>query len=337
MHDFGAETAATGAAAEMNRLGAARTPFLFVLDYALRTPLVVALHNVDPDRVKYCIRGRSNAPERPAADSVPPRISVVAAPTLQYYRQAFNVVFGHLRRGNSYLTNLTLPTRIALPGSLFDLYFHSEAKYRIWLRDRFVAFSPEPFVTIHDGEILSCPMKGTRAGSGRKQIDALLADPKEHAEHVTIVDLIRNDIGRVARRVEVRRFRYIETLQTDSGSLLQMSSEIVGKLAPDWPSRIGDILLAMLPPGSVTGAPKRMTCRIIAEAEKYDRGFYTGVVGLFDGESLDSGVLIRFVEKTDDGYLFKSGGGITIYSRAELEYQELLDKIYVPVYRNHSH
>ncbi|TVQ38172.1 MAG: aminodeoxychorismate synthase component I [Spirochaetaceae bacterium] len=324
------------AAAVMNRLGAERTPFLFLLDYALSEPLVIPLQRVDPQHVKYWIRGSTNAPDRPPAGSARPAITILSAPSRKRYRRAFAVVQQHLRCGNSYLVNLTLPTAVRLSGSLADLYYHSQAKYRVWLRDRFVAFSPEPFVTIADNIIRSCPMKGTRSGDGQQQTEALLADPKEYAEHVTIVDLIRNDIGRVARSVAVRRFRYIETLYTDSGSLLQMSSEITGELRPDWPTRIGDIMLAMLPPGSVTGAPKRMTCRIIAEAEQYQRGFYTGVVGIFDGTSLDSGVLIRFVEQCADGYVFKSGGGITVDSRAEREYQELLDKIYVPLYRDNS-
>ncbi len=337
MHDFGANPAAMRACRVMNDLGAAAQPFVFVLDYALHEPLVVPLQQVDATQLKYWIRGAGNDLQRPPAERDPPRISVLSAPSRARYQQAFDTVQQHLRRGNSYLVNLTLPTRIAISGSLVDLFYHSEAKYRVWLRDRFVAFSPEPFVTIADGVIRSCPMKGTRSGEGQRQTDALLADPKEYAEHVTIVDLIRNDIGRVARRVSVERFRYVETLKTDRGSLLQMSSEIVGRLAPDWPGRIGDILLAMLPPGSVTGAPKQMTCHIIAEAEGYQRGFYTGVTGLFDGQRLDSGVLIRFVEQTADGYLFKSGGGITIDSRVDLEYQELLDKIYVPLYRDYSH
>lgn len=335
MHDFAGNPAAVAAAARMNRFGRARTPFLFMLDYALREPVVVALQDVDPKNIAYSIRGMSNRADRPAAGCDPPRISVVGAPSPERYHEAFQVVQDHLRRGNSYLTNLTLPSRIELRGSLLDLYDHSEAKYRVWVRDRFVAFSPEPFVTIRDSKISSCPMKGTRSGSDPDQIRALLADAKEYAEHVTIVDLIRNDIGRVADNVTVERFRYIETIETDKGSLLQMSSEITGRLASDWPDRIGDMLLAMHPPGSVTGAPKCMTCRIIAEAERYERGFYTGTVGLFDGEVVDAGVLIRFVEQTGSQFCFKSGGGVTIYSNEEAEYQELLDKVYVPLYRNH--
>ena len=95
---------------------------------------------------------------------------------------------------------------------------------------------------------------------------------------------------------------------------------------------LGEILFKLLPAGSITGAPKKKTMEIIAEAEGYDRGFYTGVMGYFDGKQLDSAVMIRFLEQTQQGLLFKSGGGITSQSVAENEYEELKQKIYVPIY-----
>ena len=158
----------------------------------------------------------------------------------------------------------------------------------------------------------------------------MLSSKKELAEHFTIVDLIRNDLSRVARRVEVSRFRYIDHIKTHRNEILQMSSEIRGVLRPEFEKAPGDMLLAMLPAGSVSGAPKKKTCEIIRQAEGYDRGFYTGVMGLFDGKNIDSGVMIRFVEQTPEGLVYKSGGGITSQSNCEEEYHELIDKIYVP-------
>lgn len=87
----------------------------------------------------------------------------------------------------------------------------------------------------------------------------------------------------------------------------------------------------MLPAGSIVGAPKIKAFEIIKSVEGYDRGYYTGVCGVFDGVSLDSFVLIRYVEKRDDGYIYKSGGGITIESNCNDEYNEILKKIYVPL------
>jgi len=89
--------------------------------------------------------------------------------------------------------------------------------------------------------------------------------------------------------------------------------------------------MGMLPAGSVTGAPKKETVRIIRESEKYNRGWYTGIFGVFDGRNLDSAVMIRFIENDSGTMCYKSGGGITFMSNAESEYKELIGKVYVPV------
>jgi para-aminobenzoate synthetase component 1 len=134
----------------------------------------------------------------------------------------------------------------------------------------------------------------------------------------------------MAREVRVQRFRYVDTIRTNFKELLQVSSEITGVLEGDYPSRIGDILFSMLPAGSVSGAPKRRTVEIIREAEGAPRGYYTGVMGRFDGRDLDSGVMIRFIERTSQGLVFRSGGGITCFSDPHAEYNEMIDKVYVP-------
>ena len=115
------------------------------------------------------------------------------------------------------------------------------------------------------------------------QKSVILNDRKEMAEHNTIVDLIRNDLSLFADRVEVDRYRFIDEIKTNSGVLLQVSSEIKGSLRTDYESHIGDIITGMLPAGSVTGAPKKQTVEIIKESEKYDRGWYSGIFGVFDG------------------------------------------------------
>ena len=157
-------------------------------------------------------------------------------------------------------------------------------------------------------------------------------DPKEAAEHATIVDLIRNDLSLAAEKVYVNRYRYVDTLQTNSGPILQTSSEISGVLPDNYRSRLGDILFKLLPAGSITGAPKQKTMDIIAHAETYERGFYTGITGYFDGENLDSAVMIRFIEQQGDKLYFKSGGGITCKSDLKSEYNEMKQKVYVPIY-----
>ena len=200
------------------------------------------------------------------------------------------------------------------------------------MKDRFVVFSPEIFVRLENGFIYSYPMKGTIDASLPNAREQILADKKEEAEHATIVDLIRNDLSQVASEVTVSRYRYVDELQTNKGRLLQVSSEIRGKLPDNWKGTLGDILFCLLPAGSITGAPKKKTMEIIEEAETYERGFYTGIMGYFDGNRLDSAVMIRFLEQEGNRLLFKSGGGITSQSDLQSEYNEMKQKVYVPIY-----
>jgi len=113
--------------------------------------------------------------------------------------------------------------------------------------------------------------------------------------------------------------------------LLQVSSQISGQLESHWQARLGDIFTQLLPAGSISGTPKKRTLEIIQQLEGYKRGFFTGIFGYFDGENLDSAVMIRFIEQQDGKFFYKSGGGLTIDSEMHQEYQEMLAKIYIPV------
>ncbi len=178
-----------------------------------------------------------------------------------------------------------------------------------------------------ENQISTTPMKGTGFDAA-----ALLADQKEQAEHATVVDLLRNDLGRVARDIRLGDYRYLTHIpQADGCTLYQTSTEIHGTLPADWRSHIGEWLPKLLPAGSVTGAPKKETVELIRRFESEPRGFFTGVAVLFDGESLYSCVLIRFLDLADDVLKFRSGAGITIYSDPEREYEEILSKVYIPV------
>jgi len=232
--------------------------------------------------------------------------------------------------GNTYLTNLTFPSEIKTNLSLKDIYKLSSARYKLLYRDQFVVFSPEIFVQIRKGQIRSFPMKGTIDADIPRARELLLNDTKEMAEHVTIVDLIRNDLSIYANQVKVEKYRYIDTLETSNKRLLQVSSEITGELAPDYLSCLGEIIFSMLPAGSISGAPKPETIRIIQDAEGLDRGYYTGIMGYFDGKNFDSAVMIRYIENRDGQLYYRSGGGITFMSDPEKEYQELIDKVYLP-------
>ena len=324
----------------MNQWGAERRPFFFVFNYQVSEAIIIPLEDWPDTALAFEFTGRVDASFSPISaghlstcSSLPSQIEwEVSAPTFSDYQRAFHIVQHHLHRGDSFLTNLTFAVPVCTNLTLAQLYTSARAPYKLLWPGHFVCFSPEPFVEIADGTIRTFPMKGTIDATLPQAEQTLLANAKEQAEHATIVDLLRNDLSQIATEVHVARYRYVEEIHTHRGALLQTSSEIVGRLSHNYLSHLGDLLMPLLPAGSITGAPKLATVRSIAEAETYDRGYYTGIMGCFDGTSLQSAVMIRFVEQQPDGSLvFKAGGGITTRSDAESEYQELLDKVYAPI------
>ncbi|MFN4145371.1 MAG: aminodeoxychorismate synthase component I [Runella sp.] len=314
----------------MNYFGRQRIPFLFIIDYALSAPFVAPLNHIKGDDLLYYFNGITNQDvSRNATSNVYHFQKKVLA--FEEYRQKFDYVVRQIKLGNSFLVNLSVITPITTDLDLESIFYQTQAKYKLWWRNQFVCFSPEIFVQVRGNRIASFPMKGTIEAHLPRAATQLLSNPKEAAEHATIVDLIRNDLSGVAYKVWLERYRYIDRIETHRGALLQVSSEIAGYLPDDWREHLGDWFFELLPAGSISGAPKPKTLEIIAQAEGYERGFYTGVAGIFDGENLDSGVLIRFIEQTPSGLVFKSGGGITARSEARAEYDEIINKIYLPL------
>lgn len=309
-------------------------PFIFAVDYLGEEAFVKPLSRIDSDECLFDFNGFSNSRglESSFVKEHEPKW-VVTPPDYAAYERSFNFVKDNILRGNSYLVNLTCQAKVDCDISLREIFLRTEGKYKFYLNGRFACFSPEPFIRIKDGRIFSHPMKGTADALAPDAFAKLIADEKEAAEHATIVDLIRNDLSLVARNVEVDDYRYVETLQTNKGPILQTSSRISGLLPEGYERRMGEILASQLPAGSITGAPKPMTVKIISEAEGYRRGFYTGVMGVCHGGELDSAVMIRFVEQGSDGLIFKAGGGITAKSDCLKEYNEVLKKIYLPLRR----
>ncbi len=314
---------------ELNDLGKAQIPFLFIIDFELKKPLVFQLNQL-PDNILFNIPGFSNC--KPPKNALNRTVKITKFPlSFAQYRKAFDLVKSNLDFGNTYLLNLTMPSEIKSNISLNEIFNYSAAKFRLKYKDEFVCFSPEIFVRIADGEISSYPMKGTIDARIDHAADKIIQSKKEFSEHNTIVDLIRNDLSIVAKKVRVKRFRYIDKILTHDSELLQVSSEITGRLPESYNENIGSILFKLLPAGSVSGAPKQKTLEIIKEAEPSDRGYYTGIFGIFDGKNLESAVMIRYIEQKDDKLIYRSGGGITALSNVNDEYQELMDKIYVPI------
>ena len=313
----------------MNLYGKQAQPFLFIIDFDCQKPIVLRLDEVLEDHVLFDLQGFTNVH---AQDSPHKNLHFQKFPVPYHvYKNAFDHVQRHIAEGNTYLLNLTAATRIESNYSLSDLFFRSAAKFKLLYENSFVVFSPELFVCIEDSIISSYPMKGTIDAGLPQAEKQILSDEKEMAEHATIVDLIRNDLSMVANHVTVERYRYIDRIRTHEKELLQVSSKITGRLDGNYRERLGDILFQLLPAGSVSGAPKTKTVEIIKETEQYDRGYYTGVFGYFNGARLESGVMIRFIENIDGTLYYKSGGGITAYSNPASEYQEMVDKVYVPL------
>jgi len=314
---------------EINRLAGNGQSFLFVIDFKAKSGYIILKEHIDNKYIRTNIFEKSNTKKNLLSKNPEWKINPVS---YNDYLRKFNYVRQEIQQGNSFLVNLTQPTSVETNFPIEEIYEQSEAKYKLWLRDKFVVISPESFVTINNGSISSYPMKGTIDATIPNAEELILSDKKEKAEHATIVDLIRNDLSIIANNVAVTRYRYIDELTTNKGRLLQLSSEISGQLPANYAENLGSILFSLLPAGSISGAPKPKTLEIIEHAEGYERGFYTGVFGCFDGVNLDSAVMIRFIEQQANQLIFKSGGGITSQSDAPKEYDELIQKVYVPIY-----
>ena len=315
---------------KMDELAAKKTPFFFVVDFKMEHIEVYEVEELDNAGILVDFPNfKSFLPQNFLEKSL---VLKSHPETLEEYQPGFEIVQNNLKTGNSYLTNYTRKTKIECNLSLKEIFFLAEAKYKVLYKDEFVFFSPETFVEINNQKIATHPMKGTIDASTENAIEVLKNDIKEKAEHYTVVDLLRNDLSMVADEVKVDEFQRIDFLKTHQKNLYAMSSEISGNIKPEFQNKVGSILQTLLPAGSILGAPKKKTMEIILEAENFDRGFYTGVCGYFDGENIDSCVMIRFIEKENDQLYFKSGGGITHLSKMEDEYQEVKNKIYVPVH-----
>jgi len=213
---------------KMNGYGEEKRPFFFMVDFLQKNSLVIPLEQIATSEIQFAIPGFSAQHEYIAATE---DISIKhKGYSKSIYTSQIQNVIRNIKQGNSFLVNLTCQTAIDLNASLEDVYFHSEAKYKLWYKNKFVVFSPETFVQIQHGLISSYPMKGTIDASVPHARETILNNPKERAEHYTIVDLIRNDLSMVAEEVTVKRFRYIDEIITDRGTLLQVSSEIEGTL-----------------------------------------------------------------------------------------------------------
>jgi para-aminobenzoate synthetase/4-amino-4-deoxychorismate lyase len=239
-----------------------------------------------------------------------------------------------IARGETYQVNYSRRLCASIEGDAFALYerlrkAQSGTKYAAYLetgRFRVVSVSPELFFATRAREIVTRPMKGT-ARRGRwgeedlERAEQLKGSEKERAENVMVVDLLRNDVGRIARvgSVRVPELFTVERYPT----VLQMTSEVRAELADG--VGLGEIFGALFPSGSVTGAPKVQTMRHIAVLERAPRGVYCGAVGLIlpGGDAVFNVAIRTLVVDGDTGVAeYGVGGGITWGSTAEGEWRE---------------
>ena len=228
-------------AKQMDLWGEKGIPFVFLVDYTGEN----AWAGPEEEALGLGITFAFNAPVLPS-EPVHFRKNPL---TFDAYLEKYNQVQVGLQRGDSFLVNLTAETPIETALSLTEIFQRADAPYKILVNDLFTSFSPETFVRIHGNEIASFPMKGTLEVSPTTSAEQLQNDPKEKAEHATIVDLIRNDLSQVAFPIRVEKYQYIDRVKTHTGELWQMSSKITGTLMPEFERKFGSILVKLLTAG----------------------------------------------------------------------------------------
>jgi para-aminobenzoate synthetase component 1 len=307
---------------KINELGRLGVPFVFCINYD-KTDGFAYPKDAIPDSIKI------EMGQKPQNKLKPPKIIDKQPIAYRTYLDKIETLKEHIRMGDIYLANMTCETKIELDGTLENIFDASFAPYKLLIKDSVVIHSPEEFVRIEDGTISTYPMKGTALYENDESVARLLENQKELAEHTMVVDLLRNDISMVAANVKVEKFRYPLFVEADGKKLIQTISKITGSLEENYTQKLGDILFSLLPAGSVTGTPKKKCVEILKAVESYERGYYCGIFGEFDGKTLRSAVSIRYIEKKADGLVYKSGGGITIESDPKSEYDEMIKKVYL--------
>ncbi len=251
------------------------------------------------------------------------------------YQIAFERIQRYLIDGDCYQVNLAQRFSTKFSGDTWQAYLQlraiSPAPYGAYLKLPFAQLlsnSPELFLKVESSTATTSPIKGTRPRLANPEADRLIKEElqysaKDRAENIMIVDLLRNDFGKVCitGSVRVERLFDVESFAT----VHHLVSTVTGRLAAD--TRPTDLLRACFPGGSITGAPKKRAMEIIEELEPHRRGVYCGAIGYlgFDGR-MDTNIAIRTLVIQDGNLHYWAGGGIVVDSRWEAEYRESFDK-----------
>lgn len=259
-----------------------------------------------------------------------------AALSFAQYQQSFACIQRYIRAGDCYQVNFALPFKAQFTGDSYNAYQKLRdtvpSPYMAFIRtpqQTILSISPERFIAANAGRIETKPIKGTVARSAdaatdKQLADALLHSGKNRAENIMIVDLMRNDFGRycVTGSVQVDALCALESFE----NVHHLVSTISGTLHPQ--HTIWDLFFASFPGGSITGAPKIRACQIIAELEAENRGIYCGSIFMAsDNGYFDSNICIRTLSCQHQTITAWAGGGITVDSTADEEFEECLSKV----------
>lgn len=253
------------------------------------------------------------------------------------YQEAFYLIMADIRKGRSYQVNYTQPFMLEYEGSSWAIYDLVASKnpvpfsaYLCLDADSSVlSFSPERYILMEDECLLSSPIKGTvKRSSNRQEDEALKVQlqqcSKNRAENVMIVDLLRNDLGRISRPGSVKVSSLCE-VQSFNG-VHHLVSDIESQALPSYSPF--EAFLSCFPGGSITGAPKLEAMQVIAEHEGYSRGVYCGAIAYFSRHGrFDSNIAIRTVTAKNKRLYMAAGGGLVIDSDCDDEYAECYTKI----------
>ena len=260
---------------------------------------------------------------------------IIDVPDIKYYNQIIAKIKNYLKSGDVYQINYTQPISLELIGKDFDLYLSllktanpSYSAYLNWNSKTYLSMSPENFFTKINHKISSYPIKGTRMRSNVDSEDIklkieLMNSEKDKAEHLMIVDLIRNDLGKICQygSIKVNDLFHVKSFNT----VHHMVSDINGTLKDNINET--NIFEALFPGGSITGAPKQRAIEIIDQIENYSRGLYTGAMGIISNNGdMIFNIAIRTLTLENQKAEYPVGGGVVWDSTAKGEREEAIQK-----------
>lgn len=252
------------------------------------------------------------------------------------YEASFYAIHADLRKGRCYQVNYTQPFNAGFTGDSWEIYeavkTSNPVPYSAFLRyekNDILCFSPERFITIDNGAFLVSPIKGTEKRVSNPKEDRelalkLQASPKNRAENIMIVDLLRNDLGKIAKpgSVVVKALCDIESYEAVHHLVSHIAAESLDNVTQL------QAFASCFPGGSITGAPKREAMRVIAEHEPYARGVYCGSIGYISSHGrIDMNIAIRTITAADNTLHLAAGGALVMDSNCDDEYDECFTKM----------